>query len=59
MFDNYKKTLTKQEKKQFAAIQKQLVPLFNDFDNLDTVNQWMNQKINNHPLKWAVCLTPL
>lgn len=45
MFDNYKKTLTKQEKKQFAAIQKQLVPLFNDFDNLDTFNAWMDQKI--------------
>lgn len=45
MFDNYKKTLTKQEKKQFAAIQKQLVPLFNDFDNLDTFNQWIDQKI--------------
>lgn len=44
MFDNYKKTLTKQEKKQFAAIQKQLVPLFNDFDNLDTFNQWIDQK---------------
>lgn len=45
MFDNYKKALTKQEKKQFAAIQKQLVPLFNDFDNLDTFNAWMDQKI--------------
>lgn len=44
MFDNYKKALTKQEKKQFAAIQKQLVPLFNDFDNLDTFNQWIDQK---------------
>lgn len=39
-----KKELTKQEKKQFAAIQKQLVPLFNDFDNLDTFNQWIDQK---------------
>lgn len=45
MFDNYKKTLTKQEKKQFAAIQKQLVPLFNDFDRLDTFNTWIDQKI--------------
>lgn len=47
MFDNYKKTLTKQEKKQFAAIQKQLIPLFNDFDNLDTFNTWMNQKMTS------------
>jgi len=47
MFDNHKKTLTKQEKKQFAAIQKQLVPLFNDFDNLDTFNAWMDQKITS------------
>ena len=47
MFNNYKKTLTKQEKKQFAAIQKQLVPLFNDFDNLDTFNTWMNQKMTS------------
>ena len=47
MFDKYKKTLTKQEKKQFAAIQKQLVPLFNDFDNLDTFNAWMDQKITS------------
>ena len=45
MFDNYKKTLTKQEKKQFAAIQKQLVPLFNDFDRLDTFNTCIDQKI--------------
>lgn len=45
MFDNYKKELPKQEKKQFTAIQKQLVPLFNDFDNLDTFNQWIDQKI--------------
>lgn len=47
MFDNYKKTLTKQEKKQFTAIQKQLVPLFNDFDNLDTFNAWIDQKITS------------
>lgn len=47
MFDNYKKELTKQEKKQFAAIQKQLVPLFNDFDNLDTFNAWMDQKMTS------------
>lgn len=47
MFDNYKKTLTKQEKKQFAAIQKQLVPLFNDFDNLKSFNTWMNQKMTS------------
>lgn len=47
MFDNYKKTLTKQEKKQFAAIQKQLVPLFNDFDNLDTFNAWVAQKMTS------------
>lgn len=45
MFNNYKKTLTKQEKKQFTAIQKQLVPLFNDFDRLDTFNTWIDQKI--------------
>lgn len=47
MFDNYKKTLTKQEKKQFAAIQKQLVPLFNDFDRLDTFNTWIAQKMTS------------
>ena len=47
MFDNYKKTLTKQEKKQFAVIERQLVPLFNDFDNLDTFNQWIDQKITS------------
>ena len=48
MFDNYKKTLTKQEQKQFAVIQKQLVPLFNNINNsdsLDKFNAWMNQKI--------------
>lgn len=45
MFDNYKKTLIKQEKKQFAVIERQLIPLFNDFDNLDTFNQWIDQKI--------------
>lgn len=45
MFDNYKKTLIKQEKKQFAVIERQIVPLFNDFDNLSTFNQWIDQKI--------------
>lgn len=48
MFDNYKKTLTKQEQKQFAVIQKQLVPLFNNIDNndsLDKFNAWITQKI--------------
>lgn len=44
MFDNYKKELTKQEKKQFAVIERQLVSLFNDFDNLDTFNTWIDQK---------------
>ena len=45
MFDNYKKTLIKQEKKQFAVIERQLVPLFNDFDRFDTFNAWIDQKI--------------
>ena len=48
MFDNYKKTLTKQEKKQFAVIEKQLVPLFNNIDNsdsLDKFNARIDQKI--------------
>ena len=44
MFDNYKKELTKQEKKQFAVIERQLVSLFNDFDNLNTFNTWIDQK---------------
>ena len=44
MFDNYKKTLIKQEKKQFAVIERQLVPLFNDFDRLDTFSAWIDQK---------------
>lgn len=47
MFDNYKKTLIKQEKKQFAVIERQLVPLFNDFDNLNTFNAWIDQKITS------------
>ena len=47
MFDNYKKTLIKQEKKQFAVIERQLIPLFNDFDNRDTFNQWIDQKITS------------
>lgn len=42
-----KKTLTRQEKKQFNLIQKQLVPLFNDFDNLEAFNQWIDQKITS------------
>ena len=48
MFDNYKKELTKQEQKQFAVIEKQLVPLFNNIDNsdsLDKFNAWIDQKI--------------
>lgn len=48
MFDNYKKTLTKQEQKQFTVIKKQLIPLFNNIDNndsLDKFNAWMTQKI--------------
>lgn len=47
MFDNYKKTLIKQERKQFAVIERQLVPLFNDFDRLDTFNTWIDQKITS------------
>lgn len=47
MFDNYKKTLIKQERKQFTVIERQLVPLFNDFDKLDTFNTWIDQKITS------------
>lgn len=40
-----KKNYPNKKKKQFAVIERQLVPLFNDFDRLDTFNAWIDQKI--------------